>query len=130
MLRHDPKPPVGLMWRSRHNLYQLNGRILRFAIRTWIALIAGFAIADWTSRGGVPDSWQMLEIQVLVFSVIAVAIFCVVPWVQDPKGTYQRAISEPGDYQGICNRCAAFLPMIALAVFLFLIALDWLLGTA
>jgi len=109
----------------QRDLYQLNGRLQKFAVKTFLGLMLGLWITDNVAPGLIPEELEMLKIKVLVFSMIAIAVIGLAPWLRDPSGTWKRATSEPGDYQGICNRCAAFMPLVGLGV-LLVAALLWL----
>jgi hypothetical protein len=108
---------IGLFQSIPHRtLYLLSGRILRFAIHTWLGLMAVLMITDqFSGRTTFSDS-QLLEAKMVVFSMIAVALFGFLPWLKSPGMTWQLATSEPGTFRGICNRCAVFLPFVGLAV--------------
>ena len=61
----------------------------------------------------------MLKVQFIVSSMFGVMLLGTLPWLVNPKETWRLAKSEPGNFQGICNRCAAFLPFVGLVVLVF-----------
>ena len=111
---------------SRSKLYLLNGQILKFAIETWAGLILGFAIANKFAPKVDPTEMESLKIKIIVFSMIGVTFLGSLPWLKDPNRTWRWATSEPGNLQGVCNRCAAFLPIVGVVV-LLIIVIFWLL---
>ncbi|HEY1173544.1 MAG TPA: hypothetical protein VGH19_19420 [Verrucomicrobiae bacterium] len=113
-------------FKSTRDLYRLNGQLQRFAVKTFFGLMLGFWITDNLAPDLIPEKLEIFKIQILVCSMIGIAIIGIVPWLRDPSGTWKRATSEPGDYQGICNRCAAFMPLVALGVVVISILL-WLM---
>jgi hypothetical protein len=62
---------------------------------------------------------DLLKVEFICISMFGVILLGILPWLANPKETWRLATSEPGSFQGICNRCAAFLPSVGLVVVVF-----------
>lgn len=101
---------------SRRKIYLINGKLLNYVIKTWVGLMLGIVAMETFAHSDTLDDVDMLDVKFIVFAMIGVALFGTLPWFMNPKDTWRLAKSEPGNFQGICNRCAAFLPFVGLVV--------------
>jgi hypothetical protein len=111
---------------SHRKIYLLNGKLLNYAIKVWVGLMIGISVMETFHPAEGLGDLDMLKIKFIVFSMVGVIFLGTLPWLIDPKATWRFAKSEPGNFQGICNRCAALLPLVGL-VGLFVSGIYWVL---
>jgi dolichyl-phosphate-mannose--protein O-mannosyl transferase len=127
------------MWQNDHNkpwepepdshqkIYLLNGKLLNYAIKVWLGLMIGITALEMFAPKDGLNNLDMLKIKFIVLSMVAVMLLGTLPWLINSKETWRFATSESGTFQGICNRCAAFLPFVGLII-LFFTGVFWILN--
>ena len=128
-----------VMWQDEQNnpkeedhdfhrtIYKANGKLLNYAIRVWVGLMIGITLMETFTPAEHLGALDMLKVEFIGISMFAVILVGGLPWLINPKETWRLAKSEPGSFQGICNRCAAFLPFVGLVVLVFA-AIFWKLN--
>jgi len=104
---------------SHRTIYLINGKLLNYSIKVWVGLMIGITLMETFAPTEGLNDVDMLKIKFIVFSMVGVMLLGTLPWLINPKETWRLAKSEPGNFRGICNRCAAFLPFVGLAVLVF-----------
>lgn len=100
-------------------VYRFNGKLLNYVIKLWVGLMIGISVMETFAPAGHLDALDMLKVQFIVVSMLGVILLGTLPWIVNSKETWRLAKSEPGSFQGICNRCAAFLPFAGLVILVF-----------
>jgi hypothetical protein len=119
-MSYDEQNKPGKEDQSFHRtVYKINGKLLNYVIKTWVGLMIGITLMETFAPAGDLDALDMLKVKFIVISMFGVIVFGTFPWLVNPKDTWRLAKSEPGNVQGICNRCAAFLPFVGLIVLVF-----------
>ncbi len=97
-------------------IYKANGKLLNYAIKVWVGLMIGITVMETFAPSEHLGALDMLKVEFIGISMFAVILLGTLPWLVNAKETWRLATSEPGNFQGICNRCAAFLPFAGLVV--------------
>ena len=97
-------------------IYKANGKLLNYSIKAWVGLMIGITVMETFAPSEHLGALDMFKVQFIVISMFGVILLGAFPWLINPKETWRLAKSEPEDFQGICNRCAAFLPFVGLVV--------------
>jgi len=87
----------------------------------------GITLAETLATTDHLDALDMLKVKFIVISMFGVILLGTFPWLINPRETWRSTKSEPGSFQGICNRCAALLPFVGLVVLVFA-AIFWKLN--
>ena len=119
MIPNDQNKPWEPEPGSHRQIYLASGKLLNYAIKVWVGLMIGITIMESFAPAEGLNGLDMFKIQFIVFSMIGVTLLGTLPWIKNPKDTLRWATSEPGNFQGVCNRCAAFLPFVGLIVLVF-----------
>jgi hypothetical protein len=113
--QNNPREEEGL----HRTIYRINGKLLNYAIKVWVGLMIGISLAETLAPTDHLDDLDMLKVKFIVISMFGVILLGTFPWLTNPRETWRLTKSEPGSFQGICNRCAAFLPFVGLVVLIF-----------
>jgi hypothetical protein len=113
--QNNPREEEGF----HRTIYKINGKLLNYAIKVWVGLMIGISLAETLAPTDHLDDLDMLKVKFIVISMFGVILLGTFPWLTNPRETWRLTKSEPGSFQGICNRCAAFLPFVGLVVLIF-----------